>query len=222
MNSKYWQKNNSKKKKLIKKIIGFNRKNKVNFFEDKHFNHTRDILALAITLSKRKGAKFEVLDYGSNPLSIVNLTNKINLRDINFTIYDPFINLKTKKIKIKKIKYKEIKKEKNINYKKFNFIHYGSSIQYIENFFTYLKYVNLNNTKYLMITHTPFSMKRSYKTKQSNHLNLEQNVYSLLELKKILVKKKFKVVFMSRNSDQYKACKIEKFKTYSLNILFSK
>ena len=192
MNSKYWQKYNSKKKKLIKKIIGFNRKNKVNFFEDKHFNHTRDILALAITLSKRKGAKFEVLDYGSNPLSIVNLTNKINLRDINFTIYDPFINLKTKKIKIKNIKYKEIKK-KNINYKKFNFIHYGSSIQYIENFFTYLKYVNLNNTKYLMITHTPFSMKRSYKTKQSNHLNLEQNVYSLLELKKILVKRNLKL-----------------------------
>ena len=65
----------------------------------------------------------------------------------------------------------------------------------------------------------PTSLLNYLKGKYPNKFRLQSQ---LLELKKILVKKKFKVVFMSRNSDQYKACKIEKFKTYSLNILFSK
>ena len=91
MNSKYWQKYNLNKKKLIKKITQFNRKNIVNYFEDLHFNHTRDILALGLALANKKSKKFEVLDYGSNPLALANLPNKIDLKKFNFTIFDPFL-----------------------------------------------------------------------------------------------------------------------------------
>ena len=50
MTSKYWQKYNLNKTKLIKKITKYNRKNNVNFIESGHYNHTRDILALSISL----------------------------------------------------------------------------------------------------------------------------------------------------------------------------
>ena len=59
MNSKYWQKYNLNKKKIIKKITQFNRKNNVNFVEAGHFNHTRDILALSIATSASKNKKGE-------------------------------------------------------------------------------------------------------------------------------------------------------------------
>ena len=222
MNSKYWQKYNLNKKKVIKKIIEFNRKNKVNYFEDLHFNHTRDIFALGLALANKKSKKFEVLDYGSNPLALANLPNKIDLKKFNFTIFDPFLYNKTKKIYINKVKYKEIKIEKNILYNKYDFIHYGSSLQYQKDFLQKIKRVNLNNTEFILITYTPFSMGNSYNTKQTNHPNLEQNIYSFLSLKNILAKKNFKLIFKSRNDDKYKACKIEKFKTYSLNLLFKK
>ncbi len=222
MKSKYWQIYNLGKKKLIKKMIEYNKKNKINYFEDLHFNHTRDILALGLSLANSQNKKFNILDYGSNPLALANLSNKINLKNFFFVIYDPFFPEKSEKIHIDGIKYKIINKEKDILKKKYNLIHYGSSIQYQNHFLEKLEKFKLNYTKYILITYTPFSMKSTYKTMQSNHSNLEQNIYSLESLKKILAKKKFKIIFKSRNNDKYKACKREKFKTYSLNLLFKK
>jgi len=222
MKSKYWQNYNLGKKKLIKKIIKFNKKNKVNYFEDLHFNHTRDILALGLSLANPQNKKFKVLDYGSNPLSLANLSNKINLKKIHFTIYDPFLKDKLDKIHINQVKYKIINNEQVIFNEKYNLIHYGSSIQYQNDFLKKLKILNLNYAKYIIFTHTPFSTKGSYRTKQTNHPNLEQNIYSLSSLINILDEKNFKLIFKSRNDDKYKACKIEKFKTYSLNLLFKK
>lgn len=222
MKSNYWQEYNLSKKKLIKKILNFNKKNKVNYFEDFHFNHTRDILALGLSLAEQKKKKFQVLDYGSNPLSLVNLTNKINLKNINFTIYDPFFTQKSKKINIKNVIYKTKNSEKEVFKKKYDLIHYGSSIQYQDNFLKKLKEINLIHTGYLVITHTPFSMKGYYKTKQTNHPNLSQNIYSLPKLINTLKSKNFKLIFKSINNDKFKACKIEKFKTYSFNLFFKK
>ena len=74
----------------------------------------------------------------------------------------------------------------------------------------------------MVITHTPFSMKGFYKTQQTNHPNLFQNIYSFSKLVNALKSKSFKLVFKSVNNDKYKACKIEKFKTYSFNLFFKK
>ncbi len=54
MESKYWQKYNLNKNKLIKKIANYNKKNKVNFLESGHYNHIRDILALLISTIDKK------------------------------------------------------------------------------------------------------------------------------------------------------------------------
>ena len=222
MKPNYWQDYNLSKTKLIKKIINFNKKNKVNYYEDNHYNHTRDILALGISLISQNKKKIQVLDYGSNPLSLANLTNKIKLNNIQFTIYDPFLKPNFKKTIIKNINYRILNNDKKVFKKKYNLIHFGSSIQYQDNFLDKIKSLNLSGTEYLVITHTPFSMKGFYKTQQTNHPNLFQNIYSFSKLVNLFKSKNFKLVFKSVNNDKYKACKREVFKTYSFNLYFKK
>ena len=118
MKPNYWQDYNLSKTKLIKKIINFNKKNKVNYYEENHYNHPRDILALGISLIKPNKKKIQVLDYGSNPLSLVNLTNKIKLNNIHFTIYDPFFESNFKKIIIKSINYRILNIDEKVFKKK--------------------------------------------------------------------------------------------------------
>ena len=119
MKPNYCQDYNLSKTKLIKKIINFNKKNKVNYYEDNHYNHTRDILALGISLISQNKKKIQVLDYGSNPLSLVNLTNKIKLNNIKFTIYDPFFkpNFKKPIIKNRIVDIEELKTFNELGFK---------------------------------------------------------------------------------------------------------
>lgn len=220
MESKYWQKYNLNKNKLIKKIANYNKKNKVNFLESGHYNHIRDILALLISTMDKKNKRLEVLDYGSNLLSLVNFVNKIDVNKINFTIYDPYYK-HSKKININ-VRHKIIDSEKKIFKKNYDLFHFGSSIQYENNLFEKIKGFKLHSAKYILITHTPFSLKKDYLSNQTNHPGLIQNIYSLSKIASSFKKYNYKLIFKSRNSDKYIACKNKKFKTYSLNLLFKK
>tara|TARA_Y100000590_G_scaffold321816_1_gene364359 strand:+ start:350 stop:1018 length:669 start_codon:yes stop_codon:yes gene_type:complete len=222
MESRYWQKYNLNKNKLIKKIASYNKKNKVNFFESGHYNHIRDILALLISTIDKKNKRLDVLDYGSNLLSLVNFINKIDVKKINFNIYDPYYKPGKKKNSNINIRHKIIDSEKKIFKKNYNLVHFGSSIQYENNFFDKIKRFKLNSVKYILITHTPFSLKKHYFSRQTNHPNLIQNIYSLSKIVSSFKKYNYKLIFKSRNSDKYIACKNKKFKTYSLNLLFKK
>ena len=53
----YWKRYNKEKEKLIKKIINFNSKSKVNYLENEHYNHTRDLFALSLALLPNKKKK---------------------------------------------------------------------------------------------------------------------------------------------------------------------
>ena len=99
-----WKKYNLNKSKLIQKIILYNQKNNFNFLEKNHFNHTRDLIALSLASIKKKRI-INVLDYGSNLLTLSNFKNKIDLKRYNFCIYDPFFKNNDRKIKIKNLKY---------------------------------------------------------------------------------------------------------------------
>ena len=88
--SKYsWTKYNHKNEILAKKIIKYNRANKINFVEKGIYNHVRDILCLGMLIGKKKN-KTNFLDYGSNLLALSNLVSKINLKTFNIYIYNPF------------------------------------------------------------------------------------------------------------------------------------
>lgn len=208
-----WSKYNSKID-LIKKINKYNRDNIFNYLEKGHYNHTRDILCLCLVLLNKNKKKIHLLDYGSNLLVYANLKNKIDLKKIKISIFDPFYKKKKNKKNI------EIFSDEKKLKRNWDIVNFGSSIQYLDNL-EKLSKINFIKTKLTLITHTPVSSKFSYKAKQLNTKNLFQNIYSLKELCNFFNKKKFKLIFKSRNNNKFISAK-QKYKTFSANLLFSK
>ena len=221
MESKFnWVNYNLKRNKEAIKINNFNIKSKINYLEKGVYKNVRDIYALALLLSGSHKKRVDVLDYGGNLMSHVNLINKINTKKIYFTIFNPF---SPKEIKNKiNLKIKSTQNLKILPKKKFDLIYFGSVLQYIEN----LKLINkkvISNSKFVLITHTPITFdKKSYIAKQSNEKKLFQKIHNLEHIKKILLKKNFQLVFKSINDFKFAGLKIKKNGTHSLNLLFSK
>tara|TARA_B100000242_G_C43016808_1_gene472868 strand:- start:592 stop:1269 length:678 start_codon:yes stop_codon:yes gene_type:complete len=220
--SNYWKTYNQEKKSLLKKIVEFNNKNKFNFVEYENYNHIRDILSLILATINIKAGKCNILDYGSNLLTISNLNNKIDTTKFKFFIFDPFLSKKNKNQNLKKINYKISNEKKMIFKKNYTLINFGSSIQYQQDFFENFEKLNLSKTKFIIFTSTPFSLSKTYISKQSNQKYLFQKVYSYNRLVSKLKSKNFKLIFKSRNNDKYIACKKKIHKTFSLNLVFRK
>ena len=146
MESKFnWVNYNLKRNKEAIKITNFNIKSKTNYLEKGVYKNVRDIYALALLLSGSHKKRVDVLDYGGNLMSHVNLINKINTKKIYFTIFNPF---SPKEIKNKiNLKIKSTQNLKILPKKKFDLIYFGSVLQYIEN----LKLINKNND-YMLIS----------------------------------------------------------------------
>ena len=215
-----WRQYNTSYIKLSKKLIKFNQKHKINYIEKGLYNHIRDLFCLTILLRKKNTKKTNILDYGSNLLALSNIKSKINVNDFNFDIYDPF-SIRNKRIS-KPFKINLIAKSHDIRKKKFNIINFGSSIQYIKKINVLKKEINYKSVSTIIITNTPITLNKPYKSNQSNHLNLLQNIYNLKFLIKFFNSIKFKLIFISRNEDKYIACKTKKKETYSLNLIFIK
>jgi len=221
MESKFnWVNYNLKRNKEAIKINNFNIKSKINYLEKGVYKNVRDIYALALLLSGSHKKRVDVLDYGGNLMSHVNLINKINTKKIYFTIFNPF---SPKEIKNKiNLKIKSTQNLKILPKNKFDLIYFGSVLQYIEN----LKLINkkvISNSKFVLITHTPITFdKKSYIAKQSNEKKLFQKIHTLEHIKNILLKKNFQLVFKSINDFKFAGLKIKKNGTHSLNLLFSK
>ena len=221
MESKFnWVNYNLKRNKEAIKINNFNIKSKINYLEKGVYKNVRDIYALALLLSGSHKKRVDVLDYGGNLMSHVNLINKINTKKIYFTIFNPF---SPKEIKNKiNLKIKSAQNLKILPKNKFDLIYFGSVLQYIEN----LKLINkkvISNSKFVLITHTPITFdKKSYIAKQSNEKKLFQKIHTLEHIKNILLKKNFQLVFKSINDFKFAGLKIKKNGTHSLNLLFSK
>ena len=214
-----WQSYNSKSNKLSKKIINFNKINKFNFIEKNIYTHIRDIFCLVLALSK-KGNKINVLDYGSNILSLSNIKNKIVTGKFNFFIFDPYKNNNTKEIKPFKITI--LNNKKDLNKYKYDILNFGSCLQYTETLKNLDKHLNFSNISKIIITHTPFTLGKSFSAIQSNHSNLVQNIHNYNSLINFFKKKKFNFIFKSKNDDRFIGLKNTNKKVFSLNIVLSK
>ena len=93
---------------------------------------------------------------------------------------------------------------------------------YIKNIKELNDTISFESVKTIIITHTPITLSKEYKSKQKNHKSLIQNVHSLSNIEKYFNKIGFKLVFKSRNDEKYIACEKKKRKTYSLNLIFIK
>ena len=214
-NNYSWKKYNLNIQKLINQNIAFNKKLMFNAVDNSYYSQTRDIFALVANTSK----VINILDFGSNLSLISNLSNKIDIKAKKFFVYDPFYSLKDD-VKIKNINYKIFSNLTDIIKIKFDLIHFGSCIQYIKNFDSYLKILKLNNKSKILFTATPFNLYTKYKTKQINQKNLFQIVHNYHDLCKLLKLKKFDIIFKSSMNVKLAKLKTVKPNTYFLNILF--
>ena len=214
-----WQSYNLKSNKLSKKIINFNKEHKFNSIEKNIYNHIRDIFCLVLTLSK-KGKKTNVLDYGSNILSLSNIKNKIITQNFNFFIFDPYKSSNAKE----KIPFKitTIKDKKNLKKYKYDILNFGSCLQYIESLKNLDNHLNFSSISKIIITHTPLTLGKSFSAIQSNHSNLMQNIHNYNSLINFFKRKKFRVIFKSRNDDKFIGLKKTNRKVFSLNIVLTK
>ena len=217
MSNYSWSQFNQKNIRLANEMIKYNKKFKINYFEKGLYNHIRDIFALSI-LKIRKKNNLNILDYGSNLASLANLSSKINLNRIKFNIYDPFAKKKIHKYK----KFKLTIFNSTLKNNFFDLIHFGSSIQYINKLVEIDNVINFKKTKLIVITNTPISLKNKYQCAQSNHAGLTQYIHNISEIKKFFLKKKFNLIFKSRNDDKFVACKKKQKETFSLNLIFER
>ena len=216
-----WSKYNILNSKLSNKMVRFNIKNKINFIEAGLYNHIRDIFCLTILFTKKKSRKTNVLDYGSNLLAISNIKSKIDTKLFNFSIYDPFYLNKSINTK-KPFRINFFYNKDKLKFKKFDIVNFGSSLQYIENIKLLNDTINFKPVKTILISHTPITLSKEYKSKQKNHKSLIQNIHSLNNIKRYFNKIGFSLVFKSRNDEKYVACEKKQNKTHSLNLIFIK
>lgn len=98
----------------------------------------------------------------------------------------------------------------------------GSSLQYLDNYNIIFDQVDFNKNSKILITATPFTTQKKYKSKQINHLNLNQNINNFKKLIIDFKKKNFQLVFKSSINIKLASIKNLKKKTFFLNLLFKK
>ena len=220
MNNNFdWTNYNLKRNKEAIKINNYNLRQNVNFLEKGIYKNVRDIYALSIIISQMGKKKINILDYGGNLMPHVNLSNKIDIRNINFYIFIPFSQ--NNKLKKKNLNIITLKKYEQFEKIKFDIIYFGSVLQYIENF-KILKKKIIDNSKFVLITHTPITFnKKSFQQIQKNESKLIQNIHSFNNLK-LYFFNNFDLIFKSINDFKFTGLKKYRKNTYSLNLLFKK
>ena len=220
MNNNFdWSNYNLKRNKEAIKINNHNLRQNVNFLEKGVYKNVRDIYALSIIVSQIGKKKINILDFGGNLMPHVNLSNKIDIRNINIYIFNPFS--KNNELKKKNLKIVTLKKYEQLQKIKFDLIYFGSVLQYIENLMILKKKI-INNSKFVLITHTPIIFsKKNFKEVQKNESKLIQKIHSFDELKK-KVFNKFNLIFKSVNDFKFTGLRKNRKNTYSLNLLFKK
>ena len=217
----YWETYNNNLLDLSEELLNHNIKNEFNFVETDLYNHVHDILVLSLLLAKEKD--LNILDYGSNIIPWSNISNKINLDNLKVTIYDPFANNEKEMQLFKNFKVKVLNSTKVLKEKKYDFLIFGSSSQYIKNFSEVLNSDMILNSNTVLFTHTPLSRKRDFISKQHTGYKGNQIIRSFHFLKEKMEKNNFELIFKSVLPSELASVDKEKTKnTVYSNLLFKR
>ena len=211
-------------KNLIRNAIELINENKKTIFnaeEQRYYPHIRDLVAL--TIANIDYSNIKILDYGSNIMPWANIQNKINLKKISVTIFDPFAD----KDYSKDIDFGfpiHIENDSNrLISKNFDLILFGSSTQYIKNFYEKLIDCEINLPPRVFFLDTPFSLKDELCLKQIDQSEREYTVFirNFSKLISIMNKKGYKLIFKSSlNWDNKNYLKKETFSIVKMLNLF--
>ena len=192
-----WSDYNTKLIRNSIELIKENKKSNFNSEEKRCYSHIRDLVAITIANIDKKQIK--IFDYGSNTMPWSNIQNKINLKKINVTIYDPFAdNDYAKNIDFGFPIYVS-NNIKDFDMNDFDMIIFGSSSQYIEDFYEKIITNDIGFSKRVFFLDTPFSLSKSFNLKQKDQSEREYKVYvrSFSRLISIMEEKGYKLIFKS-------------------------
>jgi len=218
----YWENYNNELLKLSEKLIIHNLKNEFNFVETNLYNHVHDILVLSILLLGPNNQK-SILDYGSNIIPWSNICNKIDVGNLKVTIFDPF-SVDNKKIKLSEKFFVKIVNSKNyLDINNYDFLIFGSSSQYINNFSEILDSEILLKCNLVLFTHTPLSKKATFNSNQYTGYKGNQIIRSFKYLVRKMKKNNFDLIFKSIMPAELASVDTEKVNiTIYSNLLFKK
>ena len=218
-----WKKYNQESFVFTNKLLEFNRRNNFNFYESGIYNHVRDLLA--ITLASFENYKeINILDFGSNTSTWANLKNKIDVRNLDVTIYDPFSESDYSKTLSFGFNVKVISNLNLLKGRKFDLTIFGSSSQYMPDFIENFLELDCLLSGKLLFTDTAFSKKESFIAEQNNSFRGNQFIRSYDLLRTNLESKSYKEIFKSTlpiNDEVFYPSKYTS-EVIVLNILFSK
>ena len=197
-----------------------------SFYKNKKFNL---FVYYLIKKNFKKNTKVRFLDYGGENLDLY-LYLKDEFPRIDITVINQAkLNIELKKfIKNKKILgikvFKNIKNSKNTKY---DFVHFGSSLQYLRNYEKILNFLLRKTVGFLCISASSFfyeNIKKRIVTKQVNLLpmTLYCYIFNFNYLKKLIIRQNFKILAKKKNS--YKKINFNNFdlKVDHLNLIFKK
>ena len=187
-------------RKLIKNSIKFINENKNSNFnseEQRCYSHIRDLVAITVANIDRN--KVKILDYGSNTMPWSNIQNKIDLKNIEVTIFDPFADKDYSKNIDFGFPINISNNTNHFNIIDFDIILFGSSSQYIEDFYKKIISNIIELPKWVFFLDTPFSLNENFNLKQIDQSKREFKVYirSYSRLIAIMEEKGYRLKFKS-------------------------
>jgi len=195
----YWKQYNLKLLDIASSMVLHNKHNLFNFVEDSFYNHIRDLIAMTIAMSnanKESIIPMQILDYGSNQTVWANISNKIDTSLINVTIFDPFFDPLTPNID-SDFDMKTLSSIEDLGKKKYDLVIYGSVAQYEENFISNIDPCIISETNYILFTHTPMSLKETFRSKQFSGYKDTQIIHSYQDISDRFEKLDYSLIFKS-------------------------
>lgn len=204
-------------------------KDQLSNFEKSNFNFNLDLYKV-LKKNFKKNNKICLLDYGGENLDLYLFLKK-KFSKINIVIINqPKINRVLKRIILnQKITNLSVAENINqVNLKSFNFINFGSSLQYIDNYEKILNYLLKKTRGFFYLSASSFFFKKklgkNIVVKQVNLLPsiLYCYIFNFQFIKKIFTKYNYNILFKKKNS--FKKVNFHNFKISIkyLNILFYK
>ena len=185
---------------LVKNAIKFlngNNNNVFNLEEKRCYSHIRDLFALLAAIIDKK--KLNILDYGSNIMPWSNIQNKIDIRSLSVTIFDPYANQDYSEGINFGFPLKVVNNLSSIKKEFFDILVFGSSSQYIESFYKLFSDSIFIIPDIILFTDTPLSLKDQLELEQVDQSGSKYKVYirTFDELKTFVSNIGYSIVFKS-------------------------
>ncbi len=184
-----------------------------------------NLFSLLISSYSSTNSKTRILDYGgAMGLSFIEASNTFDTSKLDYIILDyPEITNKAHSLTKEFTNLKYINSLDEIN--ETDIVHFGSSIQYLEDYRKSFEEITLLNPKIIFIANTVFSTRNTFATSQNNlyGLKIPMWIFNISEIEALFDELNFELIHKSSNIEPGRLVVSEEFPNLRpLNLLFKR